>query len=225
MRILVVEDEPALAGFVSRALSSEGYTVRIAGDGATGEAIALGDDVDLVVLDVMLPGKSGLDVLRAIRETKPGLPVIMLTARASVEDKVDGLDLGADDYVTKPFSFDELLARVRTNLRNRGQRSSAQLECGDLSLDLRTRRVTNAGRDVELSRREFDLLAYLLRHPGQVLSRTQILDAVWGHDFDPETKVVETYISTVRRKLANGTSSAPIETVRNAGYRLVAADG
>jgi DNA-binding response OmpR family regulator len=225
MRILVVEDELALAGFISRALSSEGYAVRVAHDGPAGEAIALSDDVDLVVLDVMLPGKGGLDVLRSIRERKPALPVILLTARAGVEDKVDGLDLGADDYVTKPFSFDELLARVRTNLRDRGQRSSSQLQCGDLSLDLRTRRVTRADRQVELSRREFDLLAYLLRHPGQVLSRAQILDAVWGHDFDPETKVVETYISTVRRKLSEGTTAAPIETVRNTGYRLVAADG
>jgi two-component system OmpR family response regulator len=225
MRILVVEDERSLAGFISRALSSEGYAVRVANDGLTGEGIALGDDMDLVVLDVMLPGKSGLEVLRAIRSTKPELPVILLTARGGVEDKVDGLDLGADDYVTKPFSFDELLARVRANLRNRGQRSSAQLESGDLSLDLRTRRVVRADREIELSRREFDLLAYLMRHPGQVLSRAQILDAVWGHDFDPNTKVVETYISTVRRKLGNGTSAAPIETVRNAGYRLLAPSG
>ena len=225
MRILVVEDEPALAEFVSRALSSEGYAVRVAHDGPAGERIALFDDVDLVVLDVMLPGRSGLEVLRAIRASKPALPVILLTARSGVDDKVDGLDLGADDYVTKPFSFDELLARVRANLRNRGQRSSAQLESGDLSLDLRTRRVVRADREIELSRREFDLLAYLMRHPGQVLSRAQILDAVWGHDFDPETKVVETYISTVRRKLANGTTPAPIETVRNAGYRLLAPNG
>jgi DNA-binding response OmpR family regulator len=225
MRILVVEDERALAGFISQALSSEGYTVREAHDGPTGETIALADDMDLVVLDVMLPGKSGLEVLRAIRAGKPELPVILLTARSGVEDKVDGLDLGADDYVTKPFSFDELLARVRANLRNRGQRSSAQLESGDLSLDLRTRRVTRADREVELSRREFDLLAYLMRHPGQVLSRSQILDAVWGHDFDSETKVVETYISTVRRKLADGATAAPIETVRNAGYRLLEPHG
>ncbi|MEA2443488.1 MAG: two-component system, OmpR family, response regulator [Thermoleophilales bacterium] len=225
MRILVVEDEPALAEFVSRALSSEGHVVRIAHDGPTGERIALTDGIDLVVLDVMLPGKSGLDVLRAIRATKPELPVILLTARAGVEDKVDGLDSGADDYVTKPFSFDELLARVRANLRDRGQRTSAQLETGDLSLDLLTRRVMRAGREVELSRREFDLLAYLMRHTGQVLSRAQILEAVWGHDFDPDTKVVETYISTVRRKLAAGSTAAPIETVRNAGYRLLSADG
>jgi DNA-binding response OmpR family regulator len=225
MRILVVEDEPALAEFLARALRAEGYTVRTVLDGATGERIALGDEVDLMVLDAMLPEKSGFDVLRAVRARKPDLPVIMLTARSAVEDRVAGLDLGADDYVTKPFSLSEVLARVRANLRGPGQRVSSQLESSGLSLDLRTRRVDRAGRRVELSTREFDLLAYLMRHPGQVLSRGQILDAVWGHDFDPETKVVETYVSTVRRKLAEGGEPAPIETIRNAGYRLVASDG
>jgi DNA-binding response OmpR family regulator len=221
MRILVVEDEPALAEFLARALRAEGYTVRLALDGLAGERIALGDDLDLMVLDAMLPGKSGFDVLRAVRASKPDLPVIMLTARGAVEDRVNGLDLGADDYVTKPFSLSEVLARVRANLRQPGQRASSQLEAAGLSLDLRTRRVDRAGRAVELSTREFDLLAYLMRHPGQVLSRGQILDAVWGHNFDPETKVVETYVSTVRRKLAEGGEPAPIETIRNVGYRLV----
>jgi DNA-binding response OmpR family regulator len=225
MRILVVEDEPALAEFLARSLRAEGYTVRVVLDGLEGERIALGNDIDLMVLDATLPGKSGFDVLRAVRASKPDLPVIMLTARGAVEDKVNGLDLGADDYVTKPFSLSEVLARVRTNLRQPGQRASSQLETGELSLDLVTRRVHRAGRTVELSSREFDLLVYLMRHPGQVLSRGQILDAVWGHDFDPETKVVETYVSTVRRKLAEGGEPAPIETVRNVGYRLVSSDG
>jgi DNA-binding response OmpR family regulator len=172
----------------------------------------------------MLPGRNGFDVLRTVRVSKPDLPIIMLTARAAVEDRVTGLDLGADDYVTKPFSLSEILARVRANLRKPGQASSSQLEAGGLSLDLRTRRVDRAGRIVELSRREFDLLAYFMRHPGQVLSRGQILDAVWGHDFDSETKVVETYVSSVRRKLAEDDKAAPIETIRNAGYRLVATE-
>jgi DNA-binding response OmpR family regulator len=174
-----------------------------------------------MVLDAMLPGKSGFEVLRAVRAGEPDLPVIMLTARGAVEDRVHGLDLGADDYVTKPFSLSEVLARVRANLRKQGQRSSSRLEAGELSLDLRTRRVERSQKSVELSTREFDLLAYLMRHPGQVLSRGQILNAVWGHDFDPETKVVETYISTVRRKLAEAGGPAPIETIRNVGYRLV----
>jgi DNA-binding response OmpR family regulator len=222
MRILVVEDESALAEFLARALKAEGYTVRVVDDGPAGERMALADDIDLMVLDAMLPGKSGFDVLRAVRAGKPDLPNIMLTARAAVEDRVNGLDLGADDYVTKPFSLSEVLARVRANLRKPSQASSSQLEAGELSLDLRTRRVDRAGRALDLSRREFDLLAYFMRHPGQVLSRDQILNAVWGHDFDPETKVVETYVSTIRRKLAEGGNPAPIETIRNAGYRLVA---
>ena len=222
MRILLVEDEPALGEFLARALRAEGYTVRIAQDGIAGERMALTEDADLVVLDAMLPGRSGFDVLRSVRASKPELPVIMLTARATVEDRVNGLDLGADDYVTKPFSLSEVLARVRANLRRPGQASSSQIEAGDLSLDLRTRRVARAGRHIELSTREFDLLAYFMRHPGQVLSRVQILDAVWGHDFDPETKVVETYVSSVRRKLSDNGRPAPIETIRNAGYRLVA---
>jgi DNA-binding response OmpR family regulator len=221
MRILLVEDEAALGEFLARALRAEGYTVRTARDGPAGERMALAEEVDLVVLDAMLPGKSGFEVLRGVRASRPELPIIMLTARATVEDRVNGLDLGADDYVTKPFSLSEVLARVRANLRKPGQASSAQLEAGDLSLDLRTRRVDRAGRNVELSTREFDLLAYFMRHPDQVLSRGQILEAVWGHDFDPETKVVETYVSSVRRKLAESGSAAPIETIRNAGYRLV----
>src|SRR5689334_13549841 len=140
MRILLVEDEPALAEFLTRALRAEGYTVQTAHDGPSGERMALGEAVDLVVLDAMLPGKSGFDVLRGVRASRPELPIIMLTARATVEDRVNGLDLGADDYVTKPFSLSEVLARVRANLRKPGQASSAQLEAGELSLDLRTRR-------------------------------------------------------------------------------------
>jgi DNA-binding response OmpR family regulator len=221
MRILVVEDEASLAEFVARALGAEGYTVRIAADGPAGERAALSDDVALVLLDVMLPGKSGLEVLQAIRATKTALPVIMLSARGAIEDKVAGLDLGADDYLTKPFSFDELLARVRAQLRDPGQKASSALAVGDLSLDLRTRRVERDGHGIELSAREFDLLTYFMRHPGQVLSRDQILDAVWGVEFDVDTKVVETYISAIRRKLAVNGSPAPIETIRQAGYRLV----
>src|SRR3954447_495221 len=221
VRILVVEDETSLGEFVSRALTAEGHTVRLAHDGPTGERMALAHDTALVLLDVMLPGKSGLDVLRSIRAEKPALPVILLTARASVENKVEGLDLGADDYITKPFSFDELLARIRAQLRDPGQATARALVVGDLELDLRSRRVTRSGHEVELSSREFDLLACLMRHVDQVLSRAQILDAVWGVEFDPDTKVVEVYVSSLRRKLGNEEHGpAPIETVRNVGYRL-----
>ena len=220
MRILVVEDERTLAGFIDQALRSEGHAVTVCHDGETGEAAALTGDYALVLLDLMLPGKSGLSVLEAIRSWLPELPVIVLTARAAVEQKVEGLDRGANDYVTKPFSFEELLARVRAQLRAPGQREASVLEAADIRMDLRTRRVERAGREVQLTAREFDLLAYLMRHPDQVLSREQMLNAVWGFDFDPGTKVLEVYIGYLRRKLGDAESTDPIETVRGVGYRL-----
>ena len=220
MRILVVEDERTLAGFIDQALRSEGHAVTVCHDGETGEAAALTGDYALVLLDLMLPGKTGLSVLEAIRSRLPELPVIVLTARAAVEQKVEGLDRGANDYVTKPFSFEELLARVRAQLRAPGQREASVLEAADIRMDLRTRRVERAGREVQLTAREFDLLAYLMRHPDQVLSREQMLNAVWGFDFDPGTKVLEVYIGYLRRKLGDAESTDPIETVRGVGYRL-----
>ncbi len=220
MRILVIEDERTLAGFIEHSLSSQGYAVTVRHDGESGEAAALTGDYALVVLDRTLPGKDGLLVLRANRSRLPDLPVIVLTARTAVHERVEGLDLGADDYVTKPFSLDELLARVRAQLRAPGQRESATLAAGDIELDLRTRRVRRDGYDIELTSREFELLVYLLRHPDQVLSREQILNAVWGFDFDPGTKVLEVYVGYLRRKLDIAGRPDPIETVRNAGYRL-----
>ena len=220
MRILVIEDERTLAGFIEQSLLAEGYAVTVANDGECGELEALTGDYGLVLLDVMLPGKNGLEVLDAIRARKPELPVIILTARGAIEQKVEGLDRGANDYVTKPFSFEELLARVRAQLRAPTQREASVLEAGDIRLDLRTRRVERDGREVHLTAREFELLAYLARHPDQVLSREQILNAVWGFDFDPGTKVLEVYIGYLRRKLGAGEDGGPIETVRNVGYRL-----
>ena len=220
MRILVIEDERTLAGFIEQGLRAEGHAVTVQHDGESGEAAALTGDYALVLLDLMLPGKSGLDVLDAIRATLPDLPVIVLTARAAIEQKVEGLDRGANDYVTKPFSFEELLARVRAQLRSPGQRESSALEAADIHMDLRTRRVEREGREIELTAREFDLLAYLMRHPDQVLSREQILNAVWGFDFDPGTKVLEVYVGYLRRKLGVFGSTDPIETVRGVGYRL-----
>jgi DNA-binding response OmpR family regulator len=225
MRILVVEDERAIADFVESGLRAEGYAVTCAYDGETGEIEALVGDFGLVLLDVLLPRKGGLDVLDAIRHSKPDLPVIMLTARGGVRDKVDGLDRGASDYVTKPFSLEELLARVRAQLRRPDQRESAVLEARDIKLDFRTRQVERAGQEVHLTAREFELLAYLMRHPNQVLSRTQILNAVWGYDYDPGTNVLEVYVGYLRRKLAAEDEPAPIETVRSVGYRLVASRG
>ena len=220
MRILVIEDERTLAGFVEQGLRADGYAVTVCHDGASGEAAALTGDHALVVLDLTLPGKDGLEVLGAIRQRLSELPVIVLTARAAVEQRVEGLDRGANDYVTKPFSLAELSARVRAQLRAPGQRESSVLEAAGIRMDLRTRRVESEGREVPLTAREFEVLAYLLRHPDQVLSREQILNAVWGFDFDPGTKVLEVYIGYLRRKLGAENGSDTIETVRNVGYRL-----
>jgi two-component system, OmpR family, response regulator len=220
MRILVIEDERTLAGFIEQSLRADGYAVTVCHDGPTGEATALTGDYGLVLLDLTLPGKDGLEVLDAIRRRLPDLPVIALTARAVIEQRVEGLDRGADDYVTKPFSFEELLARVRAQLRSPGQRESSVLDASGIQMDLRTRRVRRDGHEVPLTAREFELLAYLMRHPDQVLSREQILNAVWGFDFDPGTKVLEVYIGYLRRKLGTAGEHDPIETVRNVGYRL-----
>jgi DNA-binding response OmpR family regulator len=217
---LVIEDERTLAGFIEQSLRADGYAVTVCQDGQSGEAAALTGDYALVLLDLTLPGKDGLEVLGAIRARIPELSVIVLTARAAIEQRVEGLDRGANDYVTKPFSFEELLARVRTQLRSPGQPESSVLDVGGTRMDLRTRRVARAGHAVELTAREFELLAYLMRHPDQVLSREQILNAVWGFDFDPGTKVLEVYVGYLRRKLADHDSPDPIETVRHVGYRL-----
>ena len=223
MRILVIEDERTLAGFIEQSLHAEGHAVTVCHDGPSGEAAALTGDYALVLLDLTLPGRDGLDVLGAIRAHMPALPVIVLTARAAIEQRVQGLDRGANDYVTKPFSFAELLARVRAQLRTPTQPESSALAVDGLTMDLRTRRVVRGGREIPLTAREFELLAYLMRHPDQVLSREQILNAVWGYDFDPGTKVLEVYIGYLRRKLAG--EEDPIETVRNVGYRLCVPHG
>jgi DNA-binding response OmpR family regulator len=222
MRVLVIEDERTLAGFIEQSLRAEGYAVTVCHDGPSGEAAALTGDHALVLLDLTLPGKDGLEVLRAIRVRLPDLPVVALTARAAIEQRVEGLDRGANDYVTKPFSLEELLARVRAQLRAPGQREASVLDAAGIRMDLRTRRVEHDGHDVQLTAREFDLLAYLMRHPDQVLSREQILNAVWGFDFDPGTKVLEVYIGYLRRKLGATGEADAIETVRNVGYRLSA---
>jgi DNA-binding response OmpR family regulator len=220
MRILVAEDEPAIADFIERGLSAEGYAVTVVTDGGEALAMCLADDFALMILDRMLPGCDGLDVLRELRPHKPALPVIMLTARTGIDDRVAGLDAGAVDYVTKPFAFDELAARVRAHLRTPTATESTRLEALDIELDLLTRRVTRGGVEISLSAKEFDLLAYFLRHPGNVLSREQILSAVWGYSHDPGTNIVEVYVSYLRRKLRRPGSPAPIVTVRSVGYRL-----
>ena len=220
MRILVVEDEAAISDFLERGLESEGYAVSVAADGNSGLAEARSGEFDLLILDLMLPGIDGLEVLRKFREADGATPVILLTARDAVEDRVAGLDAGATDYVPKPFAFDELAARVRAHLRQPGQAEATTLSVSGIEMDLLKRSVTREGREVNLSAREFDLLAYLMRHPGQVMSREQILSGVWGYDYDPGTNVVGVYIQYLRKKLAQDGLPDPIETLRSVGYRL-----
>lgn len=220
MRILVVEDEDAIADFVSRGLRAEGYAVDTASDGEEGEALALSRAYDLLILDVMLPRRDGLQLLDAVRGDQPGLPVIMLTARGEISDRVAGLDRGATDYLTKPFAFEELAARVRAHLRAPAQNDSTRIEAGGLSLDLLSREAERGGERIALSATEFDLLAFLMRHAGQVLSREQLLSGVWGYDHDPGTNVVRVYVGYLRRKLDRDGEPSSIETVRGVGYRL-----
>jgi DNA-binding response OmpR family regulator len=220
MEILVVEDEAGIADFLARGLKAEGYGVTVATDGIAGERLALSPETDLVILDRMLPGRDGIEVLASIRRSKPSLPVILLTARAEVADRVEGLDLGATDYVTKPFAFEELLARIRTRLREADDASETTLTASGIRLDLLSREATRDGQVVRLPERESELLAYLMRHAGRVCTREEILSTVWDYDHDPGTNVVQVYVGYLRRKLSLPGSPAPIETVRSVGYRL-----
>lgn len=216
MRILAVEDEAAILRMLERGLTAAGHQVLTADNGDDGALLALDEGIDLVLLDITMPGTDGHEALARIRARRPGLPVLMLTARDDLDNKVRALDAGADDYLTKPFAFEELLARIRALTRRTDQGSATVLEAGDVRLDLLGRRVWRGDRPVELSNREFTLLEYLLRHAGQVLSRTQILFAVWEYDADPSSNVVDVYIRYLRRKLGE---PSPIHTVRGAGYR------
>jgi DNA-binding response OmpR family regulator len=218
--ILVIEDEPGIVDFLERGLRTQGFDVMTAFDGDSGAAAALGQDVDLVVLDLMLPGRSGMDVLTELHEAKPGLPVIVLTALGEVTHRVAGLDAGAVDYLSKPFSLTELAARIRAQLRAAAHTPRTTLSAGDIEINLITREVRRGGELVRLSTTEFELLTYLMHNRGHVLSREQILRAVWGYEYDPGTNVVDVYIGYLRRKLRRQDSNAPIVTVRSVGYRL-----
>jgi DNA-binding response OmpR family regulator len=230
--ILVIEDEPGIVDFLERGLRAHGYEVSTARDGEDGTGKALNEDVSLVVLDMMLPGRSGLDVLRMVHEAKPTLPVIVLTALGDIEHRVTGLDAGAVDYLTKPFSLTELAARIRAQLRAASQTPSTSLRGGDIEVNLLTREVYRASEPIRLSTTEFELLVYLMRNRGHVLSREQILRAVWGYEYDPGTNVVDVYIGYLRRKLRRNLldgserrrREAPIVTVRSVGYRFDAGD-
>ena len=222
MRILVVEDEAGVAGFVQQGLTEAGYAVDVARNGPDGLEHALGFEYDVVVLDVMLPRMSGLDVLREIRDRKVKTPVLLLTARGELDDRVEGLDAGADDYLVKPFAFPELLARVRALLRRPPLQAGTVLQVADLEMDTAGREVRRGGKVIALSPREFSLLELLLRHPKQVMSRTQIVEHVWNHNFYSDTNVVDVYIGYLRRKIDQGYEPQLIHTVRGVGYRLSA---
>lgn len=219
MRILLVEDEARIASFVTRGLTAEGHAVEHASTVAEGSALAGGHAFDLVILDLVLPDGHGREVLCAIREADADVPVIVVSALGETDDKVELLDLGADDYLVKPFEFAELAARIRAASRH-GDRTSRVLEVGDLSLDTRTRVARHADVEADLPSREYALLEYLMRHAGQVLTRQQILDAVWGFGFESASNVVDVYIGYLRRKLDAPGHPSAIETVRGAGYRV-----
>ena len=219
--LVLIEDEPGIADFMVRGLTLAGYRVESALDGETGLELALKDDVDLVVLDLMLPSMSGADVLQRLSDQRPGLPVIVVTARGELEDRVGGLRAGAVDYLVKPFALDELEARIDAQLRVARQAPETTLRGAGLSVDLITRRVTHDGHDVRLSATEFELLTYFLHNIGRVLSREQILRAVWGYDHDPGTNIVDVYVGYLRRKLSGADRcQVTITALRLRGYRL-----
>lgn len=220
MRVLVVEDDPKLLGSIRQGLKELGFAVDGAADGRMGLELALGGDYDALILDVMLPGRSGLDLLREIRSQHQATPVLILSARSAVEDRVRGLDLGADDYLPKPFSFQELLARLRAITRRPAAEPATTLSVGDLELDTVHREVHRAGRPIELTSKEFALLGYLMKRKGVVLTRAMILDHVWDLDYDGDSNLVEVYINYLRRKIDQCSDVKLIQTVRGAGYVL-----
>jgi heavy metal response regulator len=221
MRLLLVEDEKNVAAFIKKGLEEEFYTVDVAEDGDAGYVMAEVNPYDLVILDVMLPGMNGMDLCRKLRGKGMKAPVLMLTAMDSVDSKVEGLESGADDYLTKPFAFSELLARVKALLR-RYTDSASELFLEDLKIDLLARKVLRCGQEVQLTPKEYSLLEYMLRNKGRVLSRTQIIENIWGYNFDPSTNVIDVHIRSLREKVDESFPRKLIHTVRGVGYVLKA---
>lgn len=224
MNVLLVEDESKIAQFVCAGLREQGFAVDHCGDGTTGFEYACRGGYDVIVLDIMLPGRDGLSILKGMRKSGNATPVILLTARNELDDRIEGLSLGADDYLAKPFFVEELIARMHAIVRRASGEGQNQLAVGDLKLDRFSRVATWRGETVDLTSREFNLIEYLMRAPGRVFTRTQILEHVWGYDFDPSTNVVDVCIQRIRRKIASiGAGSdidSPIESVRGVGYRF-----
>jgi two-component system, OmpR family, response regulator len=221
MRILIVEDEKRVAQFLQKGFQAESFTVDIANDGQNGLRLAQTETYDAIILDVMLPGKSGIEILTSLRQVKIDTPVLMLSARSDIEDRVEGLNLGADDYLPKPFAFSEVLARVRAIVRRKSADVMGSfLTVADLRMDLLARRVERAGKDIPLTNKEFELLEYLLRNKGRVLSRVILMEHIWDINFDSETNIVDVVINRLRRKIEDGFSTKLIHTVRGVGYAL-----
>ena len=220
MRILVIEDERKVASFIKRGLEEEKYIVETAADGEEGLQLATAATFDAIVLDVMLPKLDGFGVLRAIRDKGLATPVLMLTARGNTEDRVQGLDLGADDYLAKPFHFEELAARLRSILRRSSTEKTTQLKMGDLVLDLVTHFAYLEGKEIELTTKEYALLEYLMRNKGRILSRSMIMQAVWKHNFDPESNIIDVYIKRIRQKIERPGKPQLIQSIRGVGYRM-----
>ena len=220
MRILVVEDEQKIATFIQRGLKECGFVVDMVHRGDTALEIIEGNHFDAIVLDIMLPGRDGLSILRSLRQRSNAVPVILLTARGEIAEKVEGLDLGADDYLAKPFSIDELAARVRALLRRNSGENLVCYRVEDLTLDLATRIARRSGRRIDLTTREFSLLECLMRAPGRVFTRTQLCERVWEYHFDPESNLVDVYIQRLRRKIDDGEAVKLIQTARGTGYRI-----
>jgi len=220
MKILVVEDERKIAGFIRQGLTEHGFTVETCGDGNEAHTLLTTRSYDAVVLDIMLPGRDGLSILKSLRARKNSVPVILLTARAEPNERVEGLNLGADDYLTKPFYIDELIARIQAVSRRASGDQLSLIQVGDLVVNLITREVKRGERLIELTAREFNLLETLIKAPGRVFTRTQLLETVWGYDFDPETNLVDVNIRRLRKKIDEDETEPLIETVRSVGYRV-----
>ena len=222
MRILIIEDNPKVAGFIKRGLQEEHYAVDLASDGEEGLFLAQNSEVDLIILDLLLPKQNGLEVLRALRKDRINTPVLILTAKDSPKDKVEGLDLGADDYLTKPFGFEELLARVRALIRRKNGLATNILKLADLEMDLVKHKVTRGQKEIDLTNREYALLQYFLNHVGRVMTRTMLSSHVWEQDFDTSSNVIDVHIARLRRKIDDEFPEKLLRTIRGTGYILEA---